>query len=125
MKIYLAHSSRYDYQHKLYEPLKQTIGRQHEVFYPHDEHEEGARSKGMIASSDVVLAEVSYPSTGQGIELGWADAAGVPIVCFYRADTQPSGALKFICDTSIPYGDTDEMCRELAVALQEVADRSV
>lgn len=60
------------------------------------------------------MAEVSYPSTVQGIELGWADAKNVPIICIYRKDLRPSGALKAVSNTFIEYTDSQEMIKKIS-----------
>ncbi len=109
MKLYLAHSGYFDYQTELYTPLKRSIAKDHDIFFPHDEEHMGTKSKDIIAASDLVLAEVSFPSTGQGIELGWADASGVMILCFYRSGVKPSRSLKFVADDFLEYSSTEDM----------------
>ena len=54
---------------------------------------------------DFVLAEVSFPATGQGIELGWADVAEIPIICISKKDHKIAGSLKVISDKFIEYTD--------------------
>jgi len=118
MKLYLTHPSNYDYQTELYEPLKQSIGPKHDIVYPHDTHTAGVNSKDIIPSCDVVLAEVSILSTGQGIELGWASAAGKPIICFYRRSATVSGSLRFITNDLFDYASTTDMLTQLTAALE-------
>ena len=62
---------------------------------------------------NLILAEVSYPSTGQGIELGWANAYAVPILCFHKKGIKPSGSLSVISDTLIDYEDSQDMIQKL------------
>lgn len=38
----------------------------------------------MVAASDLLIAEASFPSTGLGIELQVAESKGIPIVLCYR-----------------------------------------
>lgn len=120
MKIYVAHSTGYNFRADLYIPLGRAFSNEHELFLPHEAHPDGVESRDIIASSDVVLAEVSLASTGQGIELGWANASGVKIVCFYRTGSTPSGALRFISDTFIEYSDPDDMIARLRTALETI-----
>lgn len=40
-------------------------------------------TKDIIKTCDLMIAEVSLPATGLGIELGWAKAFKVPILCMY------------------------------------------
>lgn len=113
MRIYVSHASSYDYATNLYEPLRAAFAANHDLILPHDTDSQGANSRDIIPTCDVVFAEVSYPSTGQGIELGWADAAGVPIICFYRTDEKPSGSLRFVTDNTLAYSAPDDMVDKL------------
>lgn len=117
MKLYLTHSSGYDYRGELYEPLKSSLGKEHDIFFPHDEHEDGIKSKDIIPASDAILAEVSYPSTGQGIELGWADASEVPIIGFYRSGANVSSALRFVALRLFEYESKEDMLQKLRIEI--------
>jgi hypothetical protein len=116
MKIYVSHSTAFDYESELYEPLRRKFVAQHEIILPHDS---GAdfNSSDTIKTSDVVLAEVSFPSTGQGIELGWANAAGVPIVCIHKMNAAPSGALNYITSDFLSYVDETDMVSKISQLL--------
>ena len=113
MKVYLTHSSGYDYESELYEPLRRSLAKRVDIFFPHSKENINTKSKDVIAVSDVVLAEVSYPSTGQGIELGWADASSTRIVCFYRSGSKISSSLRFISNEHIEYTTADDMVAKL------------
>ena len=119
MKLYLAHSSGYDYVTELYEPLKAGLSTSYEIFFPHDTHKAGVNSKEIIPTCDVVIAEVSYPSTGQGIELGWADLNNVPIICFFRTGASASSALRFICSTIVEYETAEDMVTLLRAEIEK------
>lgn len=119
MNIYVSHSSSYDFETELYDPLRQ-LSPDHTLYFPHTGENEGSYSKPIISGSDVVLAEVSHSSSGQGIELGWADAMGVPIVCFYRNDATVSKALAIICTEFITYTSTDEMLSLVRARLESM-----
>lgn len=112
MKIYVCHSTAFDYVNELYEPIKQNLASSHDFILPHDSGSD-IHSKDLIESSDLVLAEVSYPSTGQGIELGWADVASKSIICIYRDSTKPSEALRHITQSFIAYTDKRDMVNKL------------
>lgn len=113
MKLYVSHSSQLDYQALLYEPLKQDLGSAHSIFFPHDPENIDTKSKDIITSYECVLAEVSYASTGQGIELGWASAAHIPIICLHLPDAKLSGSLKFVSSTFIEYSSPEDMITRL------------
>lgn len=118
MKIYVCHASSFDFARELYAPLKTIAG--YEFVFPHDGGDD-AHSKEVIASCDLVLAEVSYPSTGMGIELGWADAAGIPIVCVHTSDAKPSRAVRHVAKQIAPYGDAEDLVAKLSEMLKNAA----
>ncbi len=107
MIIYAAHASSYNYKDLLYTPLRSTQEPDVTFILPH----EGivSNSKDALATCDFVLAEVSYPSTGMGIELGWANNFKKKIICVYRAGTEPSKSLRFISDTFFEYSSEDDL----------------
>lgn len=108
MKILVAHPSNYDYTTELYEPLKQSvIAKEHTLIFPHD----GAaiETNSHIPESDLLIAEVSQPSTGAGIEIGLAQAAHVPTLFLYKKGVTPSSALQYIQGTLIEYTDAADL----------------
>ena len=78
-------------------------------------------AKAELQHTDVLVAEASLPSTGQGIELAQAEAASVPILCFYKAGFKPSGSLRFVTDAVIEYTDTDDFLAKLGIELDRLA----
>ena len=62
---------------------------------------------------DFVIAEVSYPSTGQGIELGWANTENIPIICIYTQGSTISNSLHVITELIFPYLNTLDMIKIL------------
>lgn len=119
MKLYLAHSTSFDYLREFYEPLRHELS-DHEIVYPHDENSEGVKSKEIIPTCDAVIAEVSFPSTGQGIELGWADANNIPIICIYRKGSSVSTALRFISQNQFEYESESDMIDQIMTALGDL-----
>jgi len=117
MKVFVSHSSGCDFINNLYKPLRSSqINKDHKIFLPH-ENNKNVLTKDIIKNSDVVIAEVSYSSTGQGIELGWANIFNIPIICIYQNTTKPSGSLKYITKTIVTYKDAEEMIKKLTDAL--------
>jgi len=103
MKIYLAHSTKFDFQNDLYGPIKKSEAYGIHMFVlPHDKAE-WKNSREIIKNSDLVIAEVTYPSTGLGIELGWANAYDIPIICIYREGGELSKSLKAIASKERKY----------------------
>ena len=115
MKIYFAHSRHFlDYENDLYKPLRASaLNASHEIILPHESTAEAVTSKESIKTSDLVCAEVSYPATGVGIELGWADAFGKPILCLYKAGNEVSGSLQFLTKDFITYTDITDLISQL------------
>ncbi len=111
MKIYVAHSRKFDFRKELYEPVRNScLNDVHEFILPHEDSGELFDSKEFFQDGcDLVVAEVSYPSIGLGIELGWANACGVRVVCFCKKGFVVSGASKAISDDIIEYFDCDEL----------------
>ena len=105
MKVYVTHSSDFDYKAELYQPLREIQIEGVEFVFPHKDTDQPTNSKERIKEFDLVLAEVSSPSTGVGIELGWADMIGVPVVCIHKQGTGPSLSLQSITREIIQYTD--------------------
>lgn len=120
MKIYVAHSRSFDFHKELYEPLKNSsLAREHTFVFPHEESAEPFSSKELFQNeSDLVIAEVSYPATGLGIELGWADMLKVPVVCIYKKGAQISASLKVITRTFLEYSDASDLVAKVSQAIQ-------
>ena len=114
MKILVAHASNYDYKTELYEPLKQSVlAQKHTIIFPHDEENKEIETNSHIPGTDFMIAEVSYPSTGAGIEIGLAQAANVRTVFLYRAGTVPTSSLKFVKGKVIEYTDSSDLISKI------------
>jgi len=122
MKIYIAHSRNFDFQKELYNPIKNSpIGKEHTFIFPHEESGESFGSKELFKKGcDLIIAEVSHPSTSLGIELGWADMLNAPIICIYRKDSKISGSLKAVTKTFLEYSDTDDLINKIRDAILEL-----
>lgn len=108
MKVYLAHASNSDFQKEIYDPIRESpFFARHTFIFPHEG--EVVDSKRVISECDLILAEVSLPSTGLGIELGWANDMGKKIVCIYKLGMKPSRSLNMICQLFISYRSRGEM----------------
>lgn len=47
------------------------------------------RDMAWLIACDLVIAEVTVPSSGVGYELGWATALNKPVLCLHRSIGQP------------------------------------
>ena len=59
------------------------------------------------------MAEVSCPSTGQGIELGCADLLGTPILCIIENGAKISSSLHNVTDDFVTYDSAEDMIEKL------------
>jgi len=120
MKVYIAHSSQFDYKNKLYKPLRASkLNEEHELFFPQDGKGEEL-SRHVIEEGDALVAEVSAPSLGTGIEMGWADAAGVPVIAMYEEWDTPSFSIDHVVTERFSYESPEDMVRKLAAALEKI-----
>ncbi len=121
MNIFVTHSSNFDFKNELYIPLRKSeLNNLHTIFLPHEEENDEVLTKDNIKKSDIVLAEVSFPSTGQGIELGWANTYQIPIICIYKRNSKISGSLNLLTDKFIIYDNSEDMINKLISSLKEV-----
>lgn len=118
MKIFVPHSSNFDFRNELYLPLRNSsLNDQHEFILPQENKRE-VITREIIKACGLILAEVSYPSTGQGIELGWASILDVPIVCIYKEGFKYSPALHYITDKFIDYASPKDMIHQVENTLK-------
>lgn len=120
MKIYVSHSTNFDFAKELYEPLTNSaLGIVHYFIFPHKDSLEPYPSKELLQERkcDLVLAEVSLPSTGQGIELGWANFSGVKIICVHKRGAKISDSLTAVSRKFISYTDKNDLVAELSKIL--------
>ncbi len=125
MNIYVAHSTSFDFQKELYGPIKScSLNKEHVFIFPHDVSSESFHSKEFFQKDcDLVIAEVSYPSTGLGIELGWADMLHVPIVCIAEKGSSVSGALHSVTETFLEYSDTKELLEKIEATIKTLPEK--
>ena len=114
-KIYVTHSSNFDFKSNLYDPLRaSSLNKEFELILPHEKMDEPFNSRKLFDDGcDLILAEVSFPSTGQGIELGWANAIKIPIICIYKRKSKISGGLKVITKNFIEYETSQDLIKKL------------
>lgn len=84
------------------------------IVFPHEGEEEVHLTKKAIEEADLIVVEVSIPSTGSGIELGWASAAGKPIIAFHQGGTEVSPAVKYATHQIHIYITEEDIIEKLA-----------
>lgn len=121
MKIYISHSSAYDYNLDLYQPLKEaSFFSDYEFILPHQESATPLPVKELFNSKKInfVIAEISLPSTGQGIELAWANENNIQVVCFFKENSKYSSSLKFISNKFIEYKNQEDLINKIEAVLK-------
>jgi hypothetical protein len=118
MIIYISHSSSFNFKDELYKPLKES-GIDREFIFPHDKTSEQYPTKELLESKkcDLVIAEVSFPSTGQGIELGWANDNNISIICIYKKGSTYSKALNPVSKNFTEYTDSLDLIEKVRKAI--------
>ena len=121
MKIFISHSQGYDFENELYKPLLDSpLAKEHTFIFPHSNSSEPFDVGNLFHNHgcDLVIAEVSYATTGQGIELGWANLLNIPIICIYKQGTQLTGALSEVTKKFLMYTSPENMIADITQALK-------
>jgi hypothetical protein len=119
MKIYVGHSKGFDYQAELYEPLRDSgLANRHEFIFPHQSSQELFDSKEELKKVDYMIAEISLPSIGLGIEIGWANLYNVPIIAICKTGSKVSGSVKSIAQNIVEYNSSQELIDNLESLLK-------
>ncbi len=119
MRIYVSHSRSFDYQNELYGPLLNSpLATEHQLILPFlNGGGQSPDTKAVLQSVNLVVAEVTFSYTAQGIELGWADMLGKPILCYYRQGYPASANIAMITNHIYPYKDPADLILQLEQAL--------
>lgn len=123
MKIYLAHSTGFDFKKELYEPLRKSkLNKIYEIVMPHENSTTLFNSKDFLKGDlkNIIIAEVSYPSIGLGIELGWANIFGNKIICIHKKDAKVTSALKAVTKNIIAYDTIEDLVDKLNETLKYI-----
>jgi hypothetical protein len=111
--VYVAHSTRFDYENELYRPLRTIEDGELRFIFPYETTREPLPTKDIIKNCSGVLADVSLQATGMGIELGWADMYGKPIAVIFKRGTKITKSLGFVTNRFLEYEDLGDILQEL------------
>lgn len=106
MKVFLSHSTKFNFKNELYEPVRKYLDSKHEIVLP---EELKVNTKEIIKTCDVFFCEISYLSVGSAIETGWADAFEKPIFCFFKKGFTPSEAFSYLTNKMYEYESEKEL----------------
>jgi hypothetical protein len=116
MNIYFSHSKNFDYLNQFYLPIKNfPLSKKHRLIFPHQNSQKSYPIKKSLPKGkiDLIIAEISHPSTGQGIELGWANLYKVPIICIHKTSAKISNSVKLLTKNIIPYKKLETILPQL------------
>lgn len=120
LDIYISHSKKMDYKNKLYGPLmKSKIGKENNLILPRTPQYNDLDTKDILINSDLLIAEVTIPGTGVGIEIGRAECSNVKILCLLKKGEKCSTSVKRICPDIIEYNGEDEMIYKIQKYLND------
>lgn len=121
MKIYVSHSSKIDYLKDLYNPLRiSELTKTHEFLFPHERSLDLFPTKKLFDNKgcDLVFAEVSFPSHGQGVELGWAFDRGIRIIFAHKPEAKLSVVIPELSKEIFSYTDSQDLISKLSTYLK-------
>ena len=111
--IYISHSRSMDYENEIYEPLLNSkIANMYKLVLPHSDEYDDVDTKDILISSDYLIAEVSYPAIGVGLEIGRAECNNVPIICIVKKGMKCSSSITRNFEV-IEYIDINDMTNKL------------
>lgn len=114
MKIYVGHVRDFDYQTNLYKPLRNSqLNKLVDIILPHEDSDKPFNSREELKTVDYMVAEVSYPSLGLGIELGWANFYNVQIIALYKTGLKLSSSVRSIAQQIVEYSSPEDMVEKL------------
>lgn len=121
MKIYFSHSKDIDYENVLYRPLRQSnLNNKFELIFPYEKGPKPTSSKTLLKEKGIILvADISTPSTGLGIEIGWADSFGCRIICIYKKGSMYSRSISLLVKEFIEYESPSDLVAKLETILYE------
>lgn len=118
-KIYIGHSSDFDYKKELYNPIRNSkLNSIYKIILPHENSTEPFNSKEDLKYCKLMIAEVSFPSTGLGIELAWANSYNVPILFIHKKGHKISSSLKVVSSDFIEYESSNDLLIKITEYIQ-------
>jgi len=121
MRIYVCHSSAFDYKKELYEPIRNSdLNKKHEFILPHENSNTTFDSKKIIPKCELVISEASFLSTSMGIELGWANKDNKRILFIYKKGFKPSKSLGEVSSDFIEYSHTNDLITKIELFVNKL-----
>ena len=113
MRIYVAHATNYDYVNEIYKPIREDNDlKKYDIILPHEEVN-FIHNRDYYNNFDIAICEVSSPSIGLGIELGFLSDSNVNIYCLYKKGNNYSQSILAITKDIIEYSDKDDFITKI------------
>jgi hypothetical protein len=114
-QVYVAHAKDFDYRNELYLPLRESeLNERYKIVLPHEHSDALFSSKEFFRDwCNIFVVEATIPKLGVGIEIGWADSYGLPIIGMHRRGSKFSGSLRPMCKSVFDYESSAEMIDKL------------
>jgi len=114
LKIYFAHSKDFDFINEFYSPIEnsETL-KNNTLLFPHKLSIDSRNGREFYRDLDLIIAEVTYPATGIGMELAWAFDDGIPIYCFHRMGIKPSSSLLSVTSDITEYISVEDLVAQV------------
>lgn len=125
MKIYIGHNKEINYQEELYRPIMENKYYQdpnYTFFFPHQLDRNSQNDRVFYEDIDIFFAEVSYPSTGLGIELGYAADSQVPIILLIKKGITPNTSSKTIATDILEYTSPKDLKEKIEFYIASLTD---
>ena len=88
LNIYIIHSTKFDYNNYLFKRLLASkVCLAHNLVLPMTKENQAKYTKDLMNEADLIIAEVSHPSFGLGLELKWLQKFDKPKL-FISLDNQ-------------------------------------
>lgn len=120
MKIYISHSRNFDYKKELYEPIKESdLVKKYDFVFPFADTDTplGSELIEVLKECDVIVAEISHASTGQGMELAWGSIFDIPIIGIYKEGANVSNSMPLVSNKLLMYTSQQNMIDDISGAL--------
>ena len=124
-KLYVGHATKdFDFEGLLYSPLQHSdIALSHQLILPHAAGGGPFKSEALFKNADgdlLMLADLSVPSIGLGMEIAWARQYKIPVLFCAQTGSSPSSAAEFVWGTRyrlISYKNAEALTTGLALLL--------
>lgn len=119
--VYVGHLRQSDYETEIYQPLRVLAQELSvEFIFPHAPGTAYINSKELFQNKgcDLFLAEVSYPATGLGMELAYANVYDIPVICIHQKNAKPASSIKSLNCPIVTYENTQDFTQKVKLILQ-------